>query len=79
MDNSELNQARIFNIAAGEMLPLIESMRDDAYEAMLSQFNAGEKDLLVPIAKLHALQTLIDDIKTKIDLFNHAATKEQAQ
>lgn len=79
MKEYELNQARIFNIASQEMLPLIEDMRKTAYDKLLAEFRNGSKDLLTLVAQLAALQNLIDEIQTKQELFNHYATKGSEQ
>jgi len=77
MNNDQLNEARIFYLAAQAITPLIERMHATAYDTMLSRYRLGQKDLLAEIARVESLATLLEEIRTKIQTYEtHAKNKE---
>lgn len=72
-----LDQARIFTMAGHEILPLLQQQKEDALASTLAAFQQGETNLLPHVAKIDAINELIIDIESKIDLYEHQLTKEQ--
>lgn len=78
MNPEQLNELRLFYLASGAILPLIEEAHDEAYLKLLAKFREGETNLLPLVASCNAQQSLIEDIKTKLELYETINNKEQS-
>jgi hypothetical protein len=74
----KLNQARVFSLSAGQMLPYIESCKVRATEELLASYRSG-RDLLAPTARLEAYTSIIEEIECKAVEFDHLVTKHQRE
>lgn len=68
-DKSVLDEARVFFLTAGNILPLVEKMRTRAIEEMIAKFRSGERELIAEIARIDAIMDLESQIKTKIRMY----------
>jgi len=75
MTDEQLNDYRIFHLAAQQIVPLIESMHKDTLEKLLTNFREGETNLLSSVAKLEALHSLLEEIHFKSKTYEHHLSK----
>ena len=78
MTDEQLNEYRIFNLAAGAILPLIESMHQNAYEKLLANFREGKAELTNSVARAEALYSLLEEIKAIAATYEHYTAKRSA-
>jgi len=78
MTNADkLNEYRIFNLSAQTFLPLVASMKTNAFELLMMEYRSGKTDLLHAVAKLECLHSMEEEIITKAKLYEAHAIKEQ--
>jgi len=75
MNDEQLNEYRVFHLAAGAILPLIETMHQSAYEKLLAKFREGATELTNSVARVEALYSLLEEIKTKATTYEHHISK----
>jgi hypothetical protein len=71
----EMGRFRIFHMAAGQILPLLEEEHQSAYEKLLYAFREGSTDLISLVAQCNALFQIIDLIKVRARLYEELANK----
>lgn len=75
MTEEQLNEYRIFHLASQAIVPLIEQMHKNSYEKLMNKFRDGSTDLTNSVARLEALYSLLEEIKTKSQTYEHHISK----
>lgn len=79
MTEDQLNEYRVFHLAADVMVPLLKTQQSSAIERLLSRFRSGVTDLLSDVAKLEALYTLEEEISAKARTYEHHLEKRNKE
>lgn len=70
-----ITEARMLAVAGPALAPILEKKKAIAFQKLLGLYRDGVKDNLSVVAELFVLQSLQDEIKTKIEQLPHL-TKE---
>jgi uncharacterized protein YbgA (DUF1722 family) len=75
----KLNEARVFHIAAEQLLPLVEERQLRSMEKLIAEFRSGQTNLITAVAQLDAYTTIIEEIRAKETVFNHLIDKHNKE
>jgi hypothetical protein len=61
----QIHQSRMIDLSSQVIFPLLEKKIEDRLKQACVQFTMGQKDFLADIAYIHALRSLMSELKSK--------------